>query len=92
MAASISRLPRSPDPIIAGGALVVYGMSTSTGMIAYQSTVQTLVPAETRGRAFAFYDVVWNTARLVSLAVGGVVAEVADVRIVAITRAVSLSR
>ena len=61
-------------------------------MIAYQSTVQTLVPAETRGRAFAFYDVVWNTARLVSLAVGGVVAEVADVRIVAITRAVSFSR
>lgn len=75
------------NPIVAGGALVAYGMSTSTGMIAYQSTLQTLVPAETRGRAFAFYDVLWNTARLFSLAVGGIVAELADVRIVYITSA-----
>ena len=70
------------NPAVAGGALVVYGMSTSTGMVAYQSTLQTLVPSEVRGRAFAFYDVAWNTARLVSLAVGGVMAEVADVRAV----------
>lgn len=70
------------SPVVAGGALVVYGMSTSTGMVAYQSTLQSLVPAETRGRAFAFYDVLWNTARLVSLAAGGIVAELADVRIV----------
>lgn len=70
------------NPAVAGGALVVYGMSTSTGMVAYQSTLQTLVPAEVRGRAFAFYDVAWNTARLASLALGGVIAEVADVRVV----------
>lgn len=70
------------NPAVAGGALVVYGMSTSTGMVAYQSTLQTLVPSEARGRAFAFYDVAWNTARLVSLALGGVIAEVADVRAV----------
>ena len=71
-----------PSPLVAGGALVVYGMSTSTGMVAYHSTLQTLVPAETRGRAFAFYDVLWNSARLLSLAAGGVVAEVIDVRVV----------
>lgn len=70
------------NPVVAGGALVVYGMSTSSGMVAYQSTLQTLVPAETRGRAFAFYDVLWNTARLVSLAVGGVLVDMIDVRIV----------
>lgn len=70
------------NPFVAGGALVAYGMSTSTGMIAYQSTLQIAVPTETRGRAFAFYDVLWNTARLLSLALGGLVAEVADVRIV----------
>ncbi len=70
------------SPVVAGGALVVYGMSTSTGMVAYQSTLQAAVPADTRGRAFAFYDVLWNTARLVSLALGGVVAELADIRIV----------
>lgn len=78
------------NPIVAGGALVVYGMSTSTGMIAYQSTLQTLVPAETRGRAYAFYDVLWKTARLFSLAAGGVTAELADVRIVYVASALLL--
>lgn len=70
------------SPVVAGSALVIYGVSTSTGMIAYQSTLQTTVPAEVRGRAFAFYDVLWNTARLVSLAVGGVLAETIGVRAV----------
>ena len=70
------------NPVVAGGALFAYGMSTSTGMVAYQSTLQTVVPAETRGRAFAFYDVLWNTARLLSLAIGGVLADLIDIRIV----------
>lgn len=75
------------DPVVAGGALVAYGMSTSTGMVAYQSTLQTLVPAETRGRAFAFYDVLWNGARLLSLAVGGILADLIDVRFVYVASA-----
>lgn len=70
------------NPAVAGGALVAYGMSTSSGMVAYHSTLQTLVPAATRGRAFAFYDVLWNTARLISLAVGGVLVDIVDVRLV----------
>lgn len=78
------------NPVVAGGALVIYGMSTSTGMVAYQSTLQTLVPAETRGRAFAFYDVLWNAARLISLAAGGLLAEVADIRLVYVVSAVLL--
>ena len=77
-------------PVVAGTALVAYGMSTSTGMVAYQSTLQTLVPAEVRGRAFAFYDVLWNGARLLSLAVGGILAEVVDVRLVYVTSAALL--
>jgi MFS family permease len=77
-------------PVAAGGALVIYGMSTSAGMVAYQSTLQALVPAETRGRAFAFYDVLWNAARLLSLAVGGVLAEVVDVRAVYVISAALL--
>ena len=68
------------NPIVAGSALVIYGMSTSTGTVAYQSTLQRAVPPEIRGRAFAFFDVVWNTARLVSLAIGGVLADRLDVR------------
>ena len=54
------------SPIAAGGALGLYGVGTSTGMISYQSTLQTTVPAEVRGRAFALYDVMWNAARLTS--------------------------
>ena len=75
------------NPVVAGGALVAYGMSTSTGMVAYQSTLQTLVPAETRGRAFAFYDVLWNSARLLSLAVGGFLVDIIDIRLVYVTSA-----
>jgi MFS family permease len=79
-----------PNPVVAGGALVAYGMSTSTGMVAYQATIQTLVAAETRGRAFAFYDVLWNGARLLSLAAGGVLADLVDVRAVFVVSAVLL--
>ena len=78
------------NPAVAGGALVAYGMSTSTGMVAYQSTLQTLVPAETRGRAFAFYDVLWNGARLLSLAAGGLLADLIDIRLVYVLSAVLL--
>ena len=70
------------SPVVAGGALTVYGMSTSTGMIAYQTTLQALVPAPTRGRTFAAYDVAWNVARLISLAIGGILADIIDVRFV----------
>lgn len=68
------------SPIVAGGSLVVYGMSTSTGMIAYQTTLQQAVPSDTRGRAIAFYDIIWNATRLVSLAAGALLADSVDVR------------
>ncbi len=35
---------------------------------------------EVRGRAFALYDVLWNGARLVSLGLGGVLAEAVSIR------------
>lgn len=78
------------NPVVAGGALAVYGMSTSTGMVAYQSTLQTAIPAETRGRAFAFYDVLWNSARLISLGIGGLLVDIIDVRFVYVISAVLL--
>ena len=68
------------SPIIAGGALVAYGMSTSTGTIAYQTTLQQAVPADTRGRAIALFDIVWNATRLTSLAAGALVADHIDIR------------
>lgn len=70
------------SPWAAGLALAVYGMSTSTGMVAFQSTVQTETPPEVRGRAFALYDMIWNAARLVSLGLGGLLADAIGIRAV----------
>lgn len=70
------------SPVVAGVALATYGVGTSTGMIAYQSTLQTAVPAEVRGRAFALYDVLWSGARLVSLGLGGIIADQLSIRAV----------
>ena len=55
-------------------------MSTSTGMIAYQSTLQAEVPERLRGRVFALFDVLWNAARLVSLGAGGLLADAIGIR------------
>lgn len=83
-------LAATTSPFIAGGSLVAYGMSTSTGMIAYQSTLQAEVPDRVRGRAFALFDVLWNAARLVSLGVGGVLADAIGIRAVYVAGGVLL--
>jgi len=57
------------------GALGVYGLGTSTGNVTYQSVLQQSVPDRLRGRVFAFYDVVWQTGRLLSIGVGGLLAD-----------------
>jgi MFS family permease len=62
--------------------LTLYGVGTSTGTIAYQATLQREVPSELRGRAFAFYDVLWNSARLVSLGAGGLLTDAIGIRAV----------
>jgi predicted MFS family arabinose efflux permease len=54
--------------------LGVYGLNTSSGMVAYQTLVQRAAPEHLRGRAFAVLDVVWQTARLASIAAGGLLA------------------
>ena len=73
----------SVDLILAGtrdfgvalGALALYGVGTSTGNITYNSVLQVTVPDRLRGRVFAFYDVVWQTARLASIGIGGILAD-----------------
>lgn len=70
------------SPLLAGGGLVLYGMSTSTGMVAFQTTLQTSVAPELRGRAFALYDVIWNAARVLSLGAGGLLADAVGIRAV----------
>jgi MFS family permease len=63
-------------------ALGAYGVGTSTGMVTYNSLLQTTVPDRLRGRIFAFYDVVWQAARLASIGAGGLVADALGVRAV----------
>ena len=67
---------------VALGALALYGVGTSTGMVTYNSVLQTTVPDRMRGRVFAFYDVVWQAARLVSIGAGGALADVLGIRAV----------
>jgi predicted MFS family arabinose efflux permease len=67
---------------IAMGALAVYGVGTSTGMVTYNSLLQAEVAGELRGRVFAGFDLLWQAGRLASLALGGVAADVLGIRAV----------
>jgi MFS family permease len=56
---------------VGGAALLgLYGVNTSSGMVAFQTMVQREVPTGIRGRVFALLDVVWQTGRLASIAIG----------------------
>ena len=65
---------------VALGALVAYGVGTSTGMVTWNTVLQSSVADRIRGRVFAFYDVVWQSCRLASIGAGGVLADAAGVR------------
>lgn len=62
--------------------LFVYGLNTSTGMVVFNSMVQGAVPDRLRGRIFTLLDVTWSAMRLLSLALGGVLADLFGVRLV----------
>lgn len=74
--ASVTALP------LAAAALVVYGLSTSTGTVTFTSLMQSRVPDELRGRAFAAFDLLWQTGRMLSLLGGGLLADTAGIRLV----------
>jgi len=67
---------------LAAGALLFYGLSTSTGNVTFSSLLQSRVPEDLRGRAFAGFDVLWQTGRLLSLLGGGLLADAAGIRAV----------
>lgn len=66
----------------AAAALAVYGLSTSTGSVTFTSLVQSRVPEQLRGRAFAGFDVLWQTGRLLSLLGGGLLADAVGIQAV----------
>ncbi len=74
--AAVTALP------LAAAALVLYGLSTSTGAVTFSSLVQSRVPDELRGRAFAGFDVLWQTGRMLSLLGGGLLADAVGIRAV----------
>jgi predicted MFS family arabinose efflux permease len=67
---------------LALAALAGYGVGTSTGNVTYNTALQATTPDRLRGRVFAFYDVVWQAARLVSIGLGGVLADQLGIRAV----------
>jgi len=67
---------------LAAGALLFYGLSTSTGNVAFSSLIQSRVPEDLRGRAFAGFDMLWQTGRLLSLLGGGLLADAVGIRAV----------
>ncbi|GAB2454026.1 MFS transporter [Nocardioides hungaricus] len=68
--ASVASVP------IAAGALALYGIGTSTGAVTFNSMLQGETPEHVRGRVFALMDVLWQGGRLLSLAIGGILADV----------------
>ncbi len=67
---------------LAAAALVVYGLSTSNGSVTFSSLIQSRVPEDLRGRAFAGFDVLWQTGRMLSLLGGGLLADAVGIRAV----------
>jgi MFS family permease len=63
-------------------ALLFYGLSTSTGNVTFSSFVQSRASEELRGRAFAGFDRLWQTGRLLSLLGGGVLTDALGIQAV----------
>lgn len=63
-------------------ALVAYGLGTSTGAVTFNSLLQAETPPHLRGRVFAGFDLLWQSGRLLSLLVGGLLADLLGIRTV----------
>ncbi|MGA5191445.1 MFS transporter [Streptomyces griseoincarnatus] len=72
-------LAATTNPIVAGGALAAYGVGTSTGAVTFTSLLQATAPETHRGRVLAAFDMLWQTGRLASLLVGGLLADTVGV-------------
>lgn len=62
--------------------LFVYGLNTSTGMVVYNSLMQSQVPERVRGRVYTLMDLTWNLMRLISLGVGGLLVDTVGIQVV----------
>jgi hypothetical protein len=67
---------------VAASALVAYGLGTSTGAVTFTSLLQAETEDRLRGRVLASMDLLWQTGRLASLGVGGVLADTVEIQAV----------
>ena len=74
--ASVTALPS------ALAALVGYGLGTSTGNVTFSSIIQSHVPPALLGRVFSAFDLIWQAMRLLSLLLGGILADTLGIRAV----------
>ena len=64
------------------GALACYGIGTSTGNVAFSTVIQSHVADRLRGRVFSAFDLIWQSMRLASLLLGGLLTDTAGIRAV----------
>jgi len=64
------------------GTLIAYGIGTSTGAVTFNSLLQTETPEPLRGRVFAGFDMLWQSGRLLSLLIGGLLADTLGIQAV----------
>lgn len=63
-------------------ALTAYGVGTSAGSVTFTSLLQHHVPETQRGRIFSAFDLLWQGMRLVSLLLGGPLADTVGIQAV----------
>jgi MFS family permease len=68
--------------VTALGTLVGYGIGTSTGNVAFAAVIQSHVRDRLRGRVFSAFDLFWQSMRLASPLLGGLLADTAGIRAV----------
>lgn len=74
--ASVTALPA------ALAALACYGIGTSAGNVTFPTVIQSHVADHVRGRVFSAFDLIWHSMRLVSLFIGGLLADAVGIRAV----------
>jgi len=76
---------------VALAAIAGYGLGTSTGAVTFNSLLQAETADRYRGRVLASFDLIWQLGRLLSLLLGGLIADRFGIRAVFYLGAVLLA-
>ena len=60
--------------------LFVYGLNTSTGMVVYNSIMQSAIPDRVKGRVFTLMDMGWTVMEIASIGAAGLLADSLGIR------------